>query len=66
MTKPEPAIHNEVSAFAEEIAGYAKQIGRLETLIELQNIFTAQATKTKSVIEKRTLEKVVATLEGMN
>jgi len=66
MSKPAPAVHDEISAFATEIATYAKQIGRLETLIELQDLFATQAATTKSVIEKRALERVIKTLEGMN
>lgn len=66
MSKPKPAVFEAMTEYTEEIRGLQATITRLETLLELQNLFTAQANKTKSVIEKRTLEKVVATLEGMN
>lgn len=66
MSNPEPQVYERVTAYTEQIRELQTTITRLETLLELQKLFTEQANKTKSVIEKRTLEKVVATLEGMN
>lgn len=66
MSNPEPKIHDELAAFAEEIATMSKKIGRLETLLEVQELVTAQADASKSAIEIRAYTQVIKLLQGMN
>ena len=66
MSNPKPVVFEAMTEYTNEIRELQKTITRLETLLELQKLFAGQAEKTKSVIEKRTLIKVVETLEGMN
>lgn len=66
MSKPTPVVFEAMTEYTNEIRDLQKTITRLETLLELQKLFAIHAQKTKSVIEKRTYENVIAILEGMN
>lgn len=66
MTNPAPKIHDELEAFAQELGATAKQIGRLETLLEVQELVTKKAEASKSAIEIRAYTEVIKLLEGMN
>jgi hypothetical protein len=66
MSNPEPKIHQELSDFAQEIGEMGKKIGRLETLLEIQDEITKLADQSKSAIEVRAYTKVIKLLERMN
>jgi replication-associated recombination protein RarA len=66
MTNPEPNIHNELLVHFEAVSNNAKKLGRLETLLEINNLLTTLADASKSVIEVRTLKKVIDRLEQMS
>lgn len=66
MTNPEPVIHNELLTHFEAVSNNAKKLGRLETLLEVSNLLQTIADNSKSVIEIRTLEKVIKRLEEMS
>lgn len=58
-------IHDELKAFADEIAEVNQKIGRLETLKEIQNMIQAQADKSKSVYEIKALHKLLEKLQEL-
>lgn len=65
MSNPEPNIHNELLVHFEAVSNNAKKLGRLETLMEINNLLRTMSESTKSIIEKRTLLKVVQNLENL-
>ena len=65
MTNPEPKIHLELLEHFEAVSANAAKRGRLEALLEVSRFLTAQAQKSRSVIEIRTLNAVVQKLSEM-
>jgi hypothetical protein len=67
----EPTLSNnpnydELVNFAKEISDTAKQIARLELLIDLQKHFLQLAEKTKSVRDRKLYLEAITYLEGLN
>ena len=58
--------YDELVNFAKEISDTAKQIARLELLIDLQKHFLQLAEKTKSVRDRKLYLEAITYLEGLN
>lgn len=66
MSNPEPNIHNELLVHFEAVSNNAKKLGRLETLLEINNLLATLADASKSIIEVRTIKKIIDRLEQMS